>query len=119
MTPSFSKLPYNIVKDRMGNNDVDEIRRMNNRQQSGDGFLIDLSQTKEITINDLKAISCPTLIQHSKHDSAVSLEHAHYAYQQIPDSKLCLTDTWGHLIWLGKGSEKVNKKLIKFLLYYS
>src|SRR5690625_442158 len=89
MTPSFSKLSYNKVKDRMAENDIDEIRQMNNRQRSGSGFLIDLSQTKKITIKDLKAISCPTLIQHSKHDRAVPLEHAYYAHQQIPDSRLC------------------------------
>ena len=118
MTPSFSKLRYNKIKDRMVDNDIHEIRRMNNRQRSGYGFLIDLSQTKEITIKDLKAISCPTLIQHSKHDRAVPLEHAYYAHQQIPDSRLCLLDTWGHLMWLGKGAEEVNKKLIEFLLHF-
>jgi len=119
MTSSFSKLSYNKIKDMMADNDIDEIKRMNNRQRSGYGFLIDLSQTKEITIKDLKAISCPTLIQHSKHDGAVPLEHAYYAHQQIPDSRLCIFDTWGHLIWLGEGAEKVNKKLIEFLLHYS
>lgn len=119
MTPSFSKLPYYRVRDRMADNDIDEIRRMNNRQRSGYGFLIDLLQTKEIILKDWKAISCPTLIQHSKHDGAVPLEHAYYAHQQIPDSRLCLLDTWGHLIWLGEGAEKVNKKLIEFLLHYS
>jgi len=119
MTPSFSTLPYKQIKEKMADEDTDEIRRMNNRQRSGYGFLIDLSQTKEITIKDLKAVSCPTLIQHSKHDGAVPLEHAYYAHQQIPDSRLCLLDTWGHLIWLGQGSEEVNKKLIEFLLHYS
>lgn len=119
MITSFSGLPYNQVKDRMNDNDIDEIRRMNNRQRSGHGFLIDLAQTKEITRSDLNNISCPTLIQHSKHDTAVPLEHAYHAHQQIPDSKLCLLDTWGHLIWLGKGSEIGHKKLIEFILLYS
>src|SRR5699024_1555821 len=119
MTPSFSTLPYKQIKEKMADEDTDEIRRMNNRQRSGYGFVIDLSQTKEITREDLRAVSCPTLIQHSKHDGAVALEHAYYAHQQIPDSRLCLLDTWGHLIWLGQGSEEVNKKLIEFLLHYS
>jgi len=68
---------------------------MNNRQRSEHGFLIDLLQTKEIISKDLNGISSPTLIMHSKYDGAVSLEHAHYAYQQILDFELCIIESWG------------------------
>ncbi|MYL46383.1 alpha/beta fold hydrolase [Virgibacillus halodenitrificans] len=119
MTSSFSELSHNKVKDRIKVNDIDEIRRMNNRQRSGYGFLIDLSQTKDITIKDLMAVTCPTLIQHSKHDGAVPLEHAYYAHQQISNSTLCLLDAWGHLIWLGEGSEKTSKEILEFLVHHS
>lgn len=119
MVPSFSELSYKEIKEKISDEDIDEVRRMNNRQRSRYGFLIDLSQTKEIFSRDLNAISCPTLILHSKHDGAVPLEHAYYAKQKIPDSRLCVLDTWGHLIWLGEGSEDVNRKLIDFLMHHS
>lgn len=119
MFPSFSKLSYKQIKEKMMDDDIEEIRKMNNRQRSGYGFLIDLLQTKEITMKDLNAISTPTLIMHSKHDGAVSLEHAHYAHQQILDSELCILESWGHLIWLGERAEDVDRKLIDFLTRYS
>lgn len=49
MIPSFSKLPYEQIKNNFTNVDINEVRKMNNRQRSGSGFLIDLTQTKEIT----------------------------------------------------------------------
>lgn len=119
MVPSFSKLSYKQIKDKMVDEDVEEVRKMNNRMRSGYGFLIDLLQTKEITSKDLKAISSPTLIMHSKHDGAVSFEHAHYAHKQITDSKLCILESWGHLIWLGEGSKEIKEKLADFLTRHS
>jgi len=119
MVPSFSKLPYKQIKDEMTHEDIDEVRKMNNRQRSGYGFLIDLLQTKEITSKDLKAISSPTFIMHSKHDGAVPLEHAHYAHKQISNSELCILESWGHLIWLGKRSIGVKEKLADFLNRHS
>ncbi|MFD1066154.1 alpha/beta fold hydrolase [Oceanobacillus locisalsi] len=119
MTPAFSTLSYKEIKDNLLDKDIDEIQRMNKRQRSGYGFLIDLSQTKEITSKNLQSISCPTLIMHSKNDGSVPLEHAYYADQQIRDSELCLLDTWGHLIWLGRGSDYVNERLVKFLNNFS
>lgn len=119
MVPSFSKLSYKHIREKIVDEDIEEIRKMNNRQRSGFGFLIDLLQTKEITSKDLKNIACPTFIMHSKHDGAVSLEHPHYAHQQISDSELCILESWGHLIWLGVGANAVNRKLIDFLTRHS
>lgn len=95
MIPTFSNLSYKEIKNSVLDKDIDEIQRMSKRQRSGYGFLIDLSQTKEITSKNLQAISCPTLIMHSEYDSSVPLEHAYYADQQIRDSELCILDTWG------------------------
>ncbi len=119
MVPAFSNLSYKEIIDKILDTDIDEIQRMNKRQRSGYGFLIDLSQTKKVTSKNLQAISCPTLIMHSKYDSSVPLEHAYYANQQIRDSELCLLETWGHLIWLGRGSDSVNERLVEFLSSFS
>lgn len=118
MIPSFSKLSYQQVKEKIVDEDIEEIKKMNDRQRSRFGFLIDLLQTKEILAEDLNKIVSPTLIMHSKHDNAVTMEHAHYAHHQILNSDLCILESWGHLIWLGEGSEDVNRKLIKFLKNY-
>lgn len=115
MFSSFSTLTYSEVKDRMKEEDIKEIRKMNNRQRSGHGFLIDLRQTDAISVKELQAISCPALIMHSKYDRAVSIEHAYHAHQNIPLSELHILESWGHLIWLGKTAEKTDKKVVKFL----
>ena len=88
---------------------------MNNRQRSVHGFLIDLSQTKELTVKDLKSINCPTLIIHSNFDSSVATEHVKLAHENILHSKLCLLDSWGHLTWLGNLSKDTDNLVINFL----
>ncbi|WP_412176978.1 alpha/beta fold hydrolase [Lysinibacillus macroides] len=115
MFSSFSTLKYKQAKDKINNNDIPSVAQMNRRQRSGHGFLMDLSQTKELTVKDLKSINCPTLIMHSNFDSAVSTEHAKLAHANIRHSKLYLLDTWGHLIWLGNLSRHTNAIVIKFL----
>lgn len=115
--PSFSKLSYKEIKNKFTDKDINEVRKMNNRQQSGHGFLIDLRQTKEITSHDLNKISSRTLIMHSKNDSSVSLDHAYDAHQQIIDSKLYLLESWGHLLWIGEESKEIHVKLVDFLTY--
>lgn len=117
MFPSFSKLKYSEATNKMSKDDIDSIRKMNSRQRSGFGFFIDLSQVNDITIQDLR-VTCPTLIMHSKHDGSVPLEHAYYAHENIPSSNLCLLDSWGHLIWLGKSSNVTDENVIKFLRSY-
>lgn len=116
--PSFSNLKFSEAKGKINQSDVEAIRKMNNRQRSGFGFMIDLEQVNEITIKDLKAINCPTFIMHSKHDGSVPVEHAYYAHEHIPLSELCLLDSWGHLIWLGNSSDETDEEIIKFLGSY-
>jgi pimeloyl-ACP methyl ester carboxylesterase len=115
MTSSFSKLPYGDVATKMNKEDIEEIRKMNNRQKSGYGFLIDLSQTAMISSDELQVISCPTLIIHSQNDGAVPIDHAYHANKHISHSELFLLDSWGHLIWLGSGVEELDKKMADFL----
>ncbi|GGE60863.1 putative hydrolase YcgS [Priestia taiwanensis] len=114
MVPSFSTLPYTEVTTYI-EEDIEMIRQMNSRQRSGRGFMLDLMQTGDISNLDLQRITCPTLILHSKNDHAVQMEHPNHAHAYIPNSTLCILDTWGHLIWLGKGSEKTHEELIAFL----
>ena len=115
MFPSFSKLKQDEAKEMLSKEDVEAIRKMNNRQRSGYGFFIDLVQINELSTENLQAISCPTLIMHSKHDGSVPIVHPQHAQNHIHNAELCLLDTWGHLIWLGNSSNETDEKLIKFL----
>ncbi|WP_096274455.1 alpha/beta fold hydrolase [Paucisalibacillus globulus] len=115
MFSSFSSLSYANAKEKILQDDVEAVRKMNNRQRSGYGFMIDLIQVNDITIEDLKGIKCPTLIMHSKHDSSVPIEHPNFAHKNIPTSELCILNSWGHLIWLGKSSHEINSRLCEFL----
>ncbi len=88
---------------------------MNNRQRSGQGFLIDLIRNNELSTEDLQTVSCPTLIMHSAHDAGVPVEHAYYAKDHISNSELQILDSWGHLIWIGKHAKQYDARLIDFL----
>ncbi|KML41782.1 alpha/beta fold hydrolase [Cytobacillus firmus] len=115
MSSQFSSLSKEDIKQRIGDNDVEEFKRMNNRQRSGSGFLIDLKQTKELTGQDLRSISSPVLILHSKNDGFIPLEHPFHAHQNIPHSEISVLDSWGHLIWIGKLASERDEKLVSFL----
>ncbi|WP_226537394.1 alpha/beta fold hydrolase [Fictibacillus halophilus] len=115
MLSSFSHLKGKEIWSHISKSDIELFKKMNNRQRSGSGFLIDIKQTNEINKEHLKAIRCPVLILHSKNDGAVSVEHAYHATKHISQANLEVLDSWGHLIWIGKGSEEMNKKLIDFL----
>jgi pimeloyl-ACP methyl ester carboxylesterase len=115
MASSFSTFTYAEIREQMDDDEIEEIRQMNNRQRSGHGFMIDLAQTSDISSVDLQRITCPTLILHSKNDCLVHIEHAYHAYSYISDSTLYLLDTWGHLIWLGKQSQQLHEAVVEFL----
>ncbi|SDN63622.1 alpha/beta fold hydrolase [Alkalicoccus daliensis] len=115
MFSSFSSLSFKEAQELIAPEDIDAIKKMNNRQRSGAGFLIDLAQIKELSEEDLQTVSAPTLILHSRHDSSVPFAHAQYAASTIPDAELRLLDTWGHLIWLGKHGEKTDAYVVNFL----
>ncbi|MGG4397073.1 alpha/beta hydrolase [Paenibacillus thiaminolyticus] len=115
MASSFSKLTYSEVLTYITDDDMNKFQKMNHRQRSGHGFMIDLSQTSLISNSDLQAIKCPTIILHSQNDNAVPIQHAYHAHRHISNSKLSILDTWGHLIWLGTGSEQVHKEVLEFL----
>ncbi|GGO01025.1 alpha/beta fold hydrolase [Saccharibacillus kuerlensis] len=115
MAPSFSQLPYAALKSLISDSDIQEFKKMIQRQRSGQGFLIDLTHTASVTPEELQSIKCPTLILHSRNDATVSVDHAYHAHQHIPNSKLCVLESWGHLIWLGEGAADMQAELMNFL----
>jgi len=115
MLPSFSKMRAEEALKHFGKEDRIRFKKMIDRQRSGSGFMIDLEQTGHDPAPDLAAVRCPALILHSVHDASVPVEHARHAHRLIPNAQLCELETWGHLIWIGKGSEEMHEKLFRFL----
>src|SRR5699024_8718491 len=115
MFSSFSTLTYEEAREIMLLEDVDEVRKMNMRQRSNDGFFLILYQIIEVTREDVQKISCPALIMHSNNDASVPISHALYAHENIRDSKLVLLDGWGHLLWLGSNGKETDRSVSAFL----
>ena len=55
------------------------------------------------------------LILHSQNDAVVPLDHQQLAHHHIRNAELLISDIWGHLLWLGQGSEEMSQRLIHFL----
>lgn len=115
MIASFSTCSSKELLQQINKEDRYLFKQMLNRQRSGHGFRIDLEQTGYDLASLLSNIQCPALIMHSIHDASVSATHARYAHQHIPTAQLCELDSWGHLIWIGKGKAKMYHELFAFL----
>lgn len=109
----FSTLNVNEIMSEMTARDIEEMRKMCHRQSSDRGFMLDLAH--HITPEVLENITVPTLIIHSKHDRSVPFDHGEHSAAHIKNSELFVAPTWGHLIWIGKGAQEVNQKLLEFL----
>lgn len=107
-TCNVKEIMYEIKKE-----DINAIIKFYKKKTQNIGALNDLEQI--ITDDILIKISAPTLIVHSKQDRAVPFNHAQNAIELIKNSELYIAETWGHFIWIGKGSEGVFNKVINFL----
>lgn len=115
MAPSFSTWPARKIFRDISDEDIRAFVKMVKRQRSGKGFMLDIAQSGEVSSSDLQSIHCPTLILHSQNDAVVPLDHPQFAHHHIRNAELLISDIWGHLLWLGQGSEEMNRRLIHFL----
>jgi pimeloyl-ACP methyl ester carboxylesterase len=115
LAPSLSVLPFKHIAPCLDDNAHNQFARMIQRQRSRLGFALDIQHSETLTPDHLRAVRCRTLIQHSVNDQAVSPDHARHAHRFIAGSKLQLLDSWGHLIWIGRGSEEVDREVLAFL----
>jgi pimeloyl-ACP methyl ester carboxylesterase len=101
--------PIQIEED-----EVNELKTMISKQRSHAGFINDLDHKIEEGV--LEKIVCPTLIMHSINDSSIGLKHAENAKAKIQNSLLkTYNNKWGHLLWMGKQSEKPIREATNFL----
>ena len=115
MLSSFTTLPVDQAMLKVTEEDIEEMRKMNNRQRSSRGFLLDLKNIDDLSCHHLQEISCPVLIMHCRYDRLVPAEHAYHAKELIPFSEVYQADSWGHLIWLGTEGKSISQKVISFL----
>lgn len=113
MIPSFTTLKPKDVLTSLSAQDKAAFKNMLMRSSSGSGFMLDLEHRVPTEI--LAKIKTPTLIVHSKNDHSVLFEHAEHAQRTIQQAELYEAQTWGHLIWLGDGSQAVFEKVSHFL----
>lgn len=113
MIPSFSKLDANEALNSLSIKDKEAFKIMLLNLWSGSGFVLDIDHVIDTAV--LQRIKSPTLIVHSRNDNSVSFEHAKHAQKNIEKAELFVAQTWGHLIWLGKGSCEVKTKIDEFL----
>jgi len=106
----FSSKPLSRLRKNAINEFIEELKKY----RSKEGFLNDLDQS--IDSKNLSRISCPTLIVHSQYDNSVPYEHALHAHEKITNSKLVeLQNDWGHLLWIGKDSQKTINEIVRFI----
>lgn len=113
MIPQFSTLSHDEVMEMMSEDDIEMFRRMNNRQCSDYGFMLDLEH--DIDAEVLESIKAPTLIVHSKNDAFVFYEHALHSAKHIKNSQIYSENIWGHLVCMGSNKDRLNRKIIEFL----
>jgi pimeloyl-ACP methyl ester carboxylesterase len=109
----FSTCDTKRIMQEIKKEEIDAVIKFYQKKPENVGALNDLEQT--ITEEVFQNIKAPTLIVHSKEDKAVPFSHAENSKSKIKNSELFVAETWGHFIWIGKGSDEVNKKVIGFI----
>lgn len=97
--------------------DVVLLNRSLRKYRSGKGFIYDIRFSE--TSIAAEEVRCPTLILHSYYDRSVDISHAVHLRERIPQSELRIfKNYWGHLLWLGSGSERFMQVVNHFLTNY-
>jgi len=55
------------------------------------------------------------VVMHSLNDNSVPLSHPNHVKALQPQAQMCILDSWGHLIWIGKHAAEYDDALVHFL----
>ncbi|WP_141677978.1 hypothetical protein [Orenia metallireducens] len=97
---TFSTINRKEIITIISEEDIEEVKRMNHRYSSDNGFINDLKHRIDREI--IYKIEALTFIIHSKYDKSVPFDYAEYAEENIKRSELLITNIWGYLIWIGR-----------------
>ena len=99
----------------------DQLRWMRGLLQSGyplsvrkTGLDNDLRQFAAIEDYPVARIACPTLVVHGRHDGNVPFDHAEFVASGVPNARLVVAETCGHLIWMSEEEKQIRKAVIDF-----
>ncbi len=65
--------------------------------------------------SDARDVRCPTLVIYDPADPMVPECHAQWALSAIPAARECKLHAGGHLIWLGKDADRMQRERVAFL----
>jgi esterase/lipase len=108
----FSTCDTDEIMKEIKKEDIEAIYEFYNKKPENTGALLDLGH--KVADGVLNSITVPVLIVHSKEDRAVPFSNAEYSNMNIKGSRLFAAGTWGHFVFVGKGSEDVLKEIINF-----
>jgi pimeloyl-ACP methyl ester carboxylesterase len=60
-------------------------------------------------------VKCPTLVIYAPADLMVPQRHADWPLSAIPGARACELHAGGHLIWIGKDAERMQRERLAFL----
>lgn len=97
----------------LGSADRVEVLTLFQSMRSGEGFLHDISEPVDPTLELL--VRCPTLIIASPDDGQVPRRHAEHLHQRIRGSVLVWSPAPSHLIWYGRSAGERTRQIRRFL----
>lgn len=78
----------------------------------------ELENLKNLPEYEFNKLECPCLFIHGKNDGDVSVNHAEFACNRIPNCTLISLEDTDHLLWLSPHYKKAKNDLISFISKY-
>jgi pimeloyl-ACP methyl ester carboxylesterase len=110
MLAQLSKRPFSSYRHDVSQEDLEQVREMILKSSSGQGFMLDLEHAS------LYSLSNAHFAQRRRWTSAVFTRGL--PTEKIRNATLLSVPGWGHLIWLGKSGDVVDKAVTTFLSTY-
>ncbi len=98
---------------QLSETDIQQLARFFQGHSSRLGALNDGTHT--VGESELRSVSQPTLVIHSREDRAVPFSHAEWALKHIPQAELCEAGFTGHSYWIGPEYPRLCQRIGEFL----
>ena len=63
----------------------------------------------------MEQIRCPTLVVHGRYDGNVPFSHAEFVGQNVPEARMFVLETCGHLLWMSDEADAARQEVMSFL----
>jgi len=75
----------------------------------------DLKQFARLGVYPVERIECPTLVVHGRYDGNVPFSHAEFVGQNVPQARMFVLETCGHLLWMSDEADAARQEVMSFL----